>query len=82
MSMVRNFRNSDEGKKVMTADGEMIGTVERIRGDEAHVRPDTGLSQSVRETLGWTDESEEMYPLRHESVEQIAGDEIHLKSTF
>jgi len=80
--MVRDFRNSDEGKKVVTADGHMVGTVERIQGGEAHVKPDTSLSQSVRETLGWTDESEEMYPLRHESVDQIAGDEIHLKSNL
>lgn len=66
----------------MTADGDMVGTVERIHGDEAHVKPDTGLSQSIRETLGWTAEGEDVYPLKHSSVERIAGDEIHLKSTL
>ena len=80
--MVRDFRNSDEGKKVMTADGDMVGTVEQIHGDEAHVKPDTGLSQSIRETLGWTAQGEDVYPLKHSSVDQISGDEIHLNSTL
>ena len=80
--MVRAFKSSDEGKKVMTADGDMVGTVDKIQGDEAHVRVDTGLSGSIRSKLGWEDENETVYPLMHENVDKIRGDEIHLKSRF
>lgn len=80
--MVRNFKSEDEGKKVMTADGEMVGTVEEIRGGAAHVKPDSGLSGSIRNKLGWTEEGEATYRLHKRNVEKISGDEIHLKSDF
>jgi hypothetical protein len=80
--MARNFRNSDKGKQVMTADGEMVGTVEDIQGDQAHIRPDASLSQSVRDTLGWTDEGEDVYPLDNSAVDSFSGNEIHLMSTL
>lgn len=77
--MVREFSKGDEGNTVMTADGENIGTVETIDGDMAHVKPDSGLTQSIRQKLGWTDENEEMYELDHSSVARITGTEVHLK---
>lgn len=77
--MARDFKNSDAGKKVMTADGDMVGTIEAIEGSNAHVKPDSGLSKSTRERLGWTKRGEETYRLNHSSVEKISGDEVHLK---
>jgi len=66
----------------MTADGDMVGTVESISGNNAHVKPDAGLSKRTRERLGWTEEGEETYRLKHSSVDKIAGGEIHLKSNL
>ena len=80
--MVRAFKSSDKGKKVMTADGEMVGTVDAIDGDEAHVAVDSGLSGSIRSKLGWEDANETVYPLKHQNVDKIRGDEIHLKTDF
>jgi sporulation protein YlmC with PRC-barrel domain len=80
--MARNFRNSDKGKQVMTADGEMVGTVEDIEGEQAHIRPQANLSESVRDTLGWTDEGEDLYPIDNSSVASFSGNEIHLRSTL
>ncbi|MBX0296253.1 hypothetical protein [Haloarcula nitratireducens] len=80
--MVRNFRSEDEGKHVMTADGDMVGTIERASGGTAHVKPDSGLSGSIRRKLGWTDESEETYSLEKANVDKINDDGIHLKSNF
>jgi hypothetical protein len=77
--MARAFEDADEGKKVMTADGDMVGTVEEIHGDRAHVKPDAGLSRGTRRKLGWTQQGEDVYPLKHSSVDAISGDEIHLK---
>jgi len=80
--MVRRFKDSDKGKQVMTADGDMVGTVEQISGNDAHVKPDAGLSKNTRERLGWTKQGEDTYRLKHSSVKDISGDEIHLKSNL
>jgi hypothetical protein len=80
--MVRNFNSSDEGKHVMTADGDMVGTVDRISGGSAHVKPDNSLSQNTRRKLGWTDESEDTFRLKKSNVDSIDDDGIHLQSSL
>ncbi|MFW5937986.1 MAG: hypothetical protein ACOCSN_03500 [Halanaeroarchaeum sp.] len=77
--MVREFRNSDEGKTVVTADGDEVGKIERIQGDMAHVRPEESLSRSIRRRLGWAEDDQDVYEIDHSSVERIADDEVHLK---
>lgn len=76
--MVRNFTDSDEGKRVVTADGDEIGMVSRAEGARLHITPSEDLSRSVRRRLGWA-EDEDDYVLRKSKVASIAGDEIHLK---
>jgi hypothetical protein len=77
--MVRNFEADDKGKRVVTADGDMVGTVERVSGSSAHIEPENDLSQSVRRRLGWSEEGEETYRLRKSKVDSITDDEIQLK---
>ncbi|WP_256301025.1 hypothetical protein [Haloarchaeobius salinus] len=76
--MVRNFESGDRGSEVHSADGEMIGTVTAVKGNRLHVEPDTGLASNIRQMLGWEGDEEE-YELRHDAVDKISGDEIHLK---
>jgi hypothetical protein len=76
--MPRDFRSADTGKKVMTADGDTVGTIEKVSGNRAHVKPDEGLSRSLRRKLGWSGE-EETYELRKTNVASIDDDGIHLK---
>jgi len=78
-TMVRDFQSDDQGKNVMTADGDMVGTVESASGSTAHIKADENLSRSIRRRLGWTEEGEETYALDKSNVDQISGDEIHLK---
>lgn len=80
--MARKFKSKDEGKKVMTADGDMVGTVEELKSDKAYIKADTGLSQSTRRKLGWSKEGGTTYPLSHSNVDKIADDGIHLKRDF
>jgi hypothetical protein len=80
--MVRNFRSEDEGKSVVTADGDIVGHVEQTSGSMAHVKTEGGLSQSIRRRLGWTEEGEETYELRKSRVEEITDDEIRLKKNL
>jgi len=77
--MARDFRASDKGLKVVTDDGETIGTVEQVSDGEAHVKPDSGLPDSMRDRLGWTAEGEEMYRLDHDTVAEITDTEVRLK---
>ncbi|MFB6176982.1 MAG: hypothetical protein ABEI99_07555, partial [Halobaculum sp.] len=61
--MARQFQSKDEGKRVMTADGDMVGSIDKVEGGRAHVTVDESLSQSVRQKLGWTVEGETTYEL-------------------
>lgn len=80
--MVRNFKSSDEDMEVYSADGDMVGTVERASGSTAHIKPASGLSRSMRRRLGWTEEGEDTYRLRKDHVQSIDDDGIHLKKDF
>lgn len=78
--MVRDFKSDDKGKEVMTADGVMVGTIDRTSGSSAHVRPDDELSRSIRRRLGWTEEGSETYRLEKSKVDRITDDEVRLKA--
>lgn len=76
--MTRDFQSDDEGKKVMTADGDMVGTIETVSGSTAHVKPDQNLSRGTRRRLGWS-EDDDVVELPHSEVESISHDEVRLK---
>lgn len=80
--MTRDFSSDDEGKRVVTADGDEVGTVEQTAGSMAHIRPNENLSRSVRRRLGWSEEGEETYELETSNVEEITDDEIRLKESM
>lgn len=79
--MVRNFTSEDEGKNVMTADGENVGKITKTSGSVAHVSTDTGLSGSIRRRLGWGDDEDE-YELMTSKVESVTDDEVRLKKSL
>lgn len=76
--MVRNFESKDKGKNVMTADGDMVGTVDSVSGSTAHIRADEKLSQSTRRRLGGSEDDEDTFELQHSKVDSITDDEIRL----
>ena len=77
--MVREFKSEDEGKKVVTNDGDEVGTIETVEQDTAHVTPDSGLGTSVRQRLGWAKDDQDMFALDHSHVRSFTGDEVYLK---
>lgn len=77
--MVRNFKSSDEGMEVYTADGDMVGTIEEASGSTAHIKPASDLSRSVRRRLGWTEEDHDTYELKTSRVETMDDEGIHLR---
>lgn len=78
-TMARAFRDSDEGMEVVTSDGDTVGTVADVRGDTARVKPDHGLGESIRQRLGWGDDTEDTYELSHDRVQSFSGNNIHLR---
>lgn len=77
--MPRDFMANDRGKSVVTTDGEMVGTIENIEGDTAHVKSDQSLDQSIRSRLGWTSEGADVYELDHSKVSSISDTEVELQ---
>lgn len=73
------FESEHEGRKVVTQDGDEVGTIESARGDTASVKPESGLSESIRQRLGWTDEGMDTFDLDYSNVDSDDGDEIRLK---
>lgn len=78
--MARPFKSSDKGKRVVTNDGDEIGRVADVDGDEAHVTPESGLADSIRKRLGMDENPDEMYVLNNSEVATFADDEIHLRN--
>lgn len=76
--MARDFESDDEGKRVVTSDGDEVGTIERASGSTAHVKPVDDLSRSIRRRLGWSEEGEETYRLETSKVDRITDDEVRL----
>lgn len=77
--MAREFRSSDRGKRVVTGDGDTVGEIDRIDDNEAHVKPDSGLADTIRQRLGWADESEDVYVLDNSRVQSFSDDRVRLK---
>lgn len=78
-TMVRDFESSDEGTTVRTQEGDEVGTIEKVEEKMARVKPNTGLSESIRNRLGWTSEDQDEYELDHSRVDEISDDEVRLK---
>ncbi|NIB98549.1 PRC-barrel domain containing protein [Halobacterium sp. R2-5] len=71
--------SSDEGKRVVTQDGDTIGEVRDVQGEEAHVTPEPGLTDSVRQRLGMDDDSD-TYVLDESEIDATSEDEIRLQN--
>jgi hypothetical protein len=77
--MMRNFKSDDEGKRVLTAEDEVVGTVTRVERGHAYVTPDEGLSTETRQRFGWHEGDAGPFRLRKAHVERVVDDDIQLK---
>jgi hypothetical protein len=77
--MPRTFRTEDEGKRVVSADGERVGTCQECRGDTARVEPETDLAGTFRQRLGWPNDERETYRLSNSLVDRVGEEEIRLR---
>jgi hypothetical protein len=68
----------DEGKPVVSGDGDKIGMITEVRGGTAHVDPDPGMFDSVKAKLDWGDAGEDTYPLEADKVADVTDDEVRI----
>lgn len=76
--MSDTITRSDEGKRLVTPDGSVVGVVELVRGGTAFVRADPNL---VRSCPPWREDPCErvLYALDDAAVDSVTGEEIALR---
>ena len=77
--MCPDFTADEEGKPVVTANGDTIGYVRDVDVRTAHVEPGPDMSDSIKSRLDWSATEEKTYQLDEDYVESITGDEIRLQ---
>lgn len=74
-----NLTEDDEGKRVVTTDGDEVGMIREVRGGTAYVEPDPGMFDTIKAKLDWGDPGEEAYPIDADRVDRVTDDEVHLR---
>ena len=69
----------DEGKTVVNAEGDSVGTVVDVDNNTANVEPDPDLTDELAAELGWGDGDEGTYQLDNDAIETVSDDEIRLE---
>jgi hypothetical protein len=78
MSPPRPISKSDEGKRVVDADGTVVGRVRRVRDGTAYVDLDPAVADAVVAKLGWR-AADGRYPLRPEAVATVSNEAVNLR---
>lgn len=73
---METLTENDEGKAVVTPDGERVGTVSKVDYSVAHVDLAESVAADVRSRLGWGDDGP--YEIREEQVAGVTDDEVRL----
>lgn len=79
MNAGNTLTKSDEGKKVVNANGNAIGSIIEVKDGVGYVDPDPELSDSIKANLGWGDKQlENTFRLDSSNIDTISGDEVRL----
>lgn len=68
----------DVGKVVVAPDGDEVGIVTAVEGDDVFVDPHPGLTESALATLGWTGVDEDDVRVDGEQVERVTTGAVRL----
>lgn len=68
----------DEGKRVVTMDGDEVGMIAEVSGGQAYVDPDPGLLDAIKAKLDWGDAAGDTYPLVEDDIEEVTDDEVRI----
>jgi hypothetical protein len=76
--MCAQFTDDDVGKDVVNENGETVGIVADVDHGTAHVKPDPGITDTIKAKLGWQG-SDDAFPLQEAAVKRVTDDEIRLE---
>lgn len=78
--MERDFRDDDREKRVVTHEGDTVGTVRDVEADRATVDrdDDESLTDEIKDMLGWGDD-DDAHELRRDHVDREDDDTLYLR---
>lgn len=74
-----NLTDDDEGKRVVTTDGDEVGVITEVRAGTAYVEPDPGMFDKIKAKLDWGEAGEDTYPIGAADVTDVTDDEVRLR---
>jgi hypothetical protein len=69
---------SDEGKRVVSADGELLGEVAKVDQGVAHLEPEEDY-EAITSSLDWEQASDEDYTFQETAVEEVTDEQVVLR---
>jgi len=79
MSSKTALSEDDEGKPVVDSIGNELGQIIDVKGGDAYVAPDPGITEKIKADLGWGDEEDtDTYRLDRRNIETVTSNEIRL----
>lgn len=79
-STPRRFESDDEGKRVLTAGGDVVGFIDRVRHGTAYIEADPGLFKGTGSMVFGPWSPAGPLPLDGEYVESVDEDAVVLKT--
>ena len=77
--MAQSLTRHDEGKVVIAGNGERIGTVAEVRGEEVWVDPDPETLHDIKEHVNWdATERDDEVEIQPEAIAEVTDEEIRL----
>ncbi|SDR40448.1 putative sodium/potassium/calcium exchanger [Natronobacterium texcoconense] len=77
--MCATFTDDDLEKRVENENGEVIGIVTAVDGESATVEPRSGVLNSLRARLGWSESTSETITVRTPAVDEITNEAVRLE---
>ncbi|MXV64194.1 hypothetical protein GS429_19410 [Natronorubrum sp. JWXQ-INN-674] len=78
--MSPTFTDDDVGKRLETASGETVGVVTMTEPETAYVDLESGAVDSIKATLGWDGDTDEVVPIDRNDVRDVTTDAVVLES--
>jgi len=77
--MVPRLTEDDEGKRIVTASGDELGTIVEVQEGTPYVDPDPDVLEEVQVAFDWGEPEDDAYPLPTVDVAEVTDDEVHLR---
>lgn len=74
-----NLTEQDEGKRIVTSDGNELGEIMAVRDGIPYIDPDPDMAKHLKGKFDVGDVDEESYPLETADVAEVTDGEVRLR---